>query len=504
MKTKVLIPFFLLMLATVYAQAQEIKMKMATDIPESIIMPDKVESRIGTLEFFDGFPTAETAKKALDYLDFQRCVDVFLDEMRAGSMVAIREGFRELGAVKSNQVVIFENLMDSKSLYLTGNSETVYALAFLDLKNDGPIVIESPPNVLGFMDDMWMRYIGDIGNAGPDRGEGGKYVILPPGFEGEEPEGYHVYRSKTYSVWLGARGFLVNGDPAPAVNSIKQTLKIYPLSSAANPPEVEYISATGKIHNTIHSNDYHFYEEINSLIQEEHEDAIDVVDKGRLALIGIEKGKEFSPDRRMRELMNEAAIVGATIARALSFASVDDQFYLYPKDDKTWFSAFALGHHEFLSSDWLHRDARSIFMYNAIGITPAMTVKMVGIGSQYAAAARDSQGNYLDGNKTYKLTLPPNIPAQDFWSIVLYDPQTRSMLQTDAQYPSLNNLIGTPETNPNGSVDVYFGPEAPAGKENNWIQTVPGKAFWLIFRLYGPLEPWFDQTWRPGKIRIVN
>jgi hypothetical protein len=146
------------------------RMKMATEIPDFITMPDKIETRIGTLELFDGFPSDETVQKAYDFLAFQQGVDVFLDEMRAASMVALRNGHRELRINKANQVATFEDLMDSKALWLTANSETVYASTFLDLKGNGPMVIESPPNVLGILDDMWMRYVGDIGNAGPDKG----------------------------------------------------------------------------------------------------------------------------------------------------------------------------------------------------------------------------------------------------------------------------------------------------------------------------------------------
>ena len=480
------------------------RMKMTSDIPESIIIPDKVETRIGTLEFFDGFPKDKTVQKVLDYVDFQRAVDVFMDEMSAASVYAIRHGIRQLGVEECNQIALFENLMDSKALWLTANTETVYASNFLDLQKNGPTVIESPPNVLGILDDMWMRYIGDIGNAGPDGGQGGKFLILPSDYDGEIPDGYHVFRSRTYGVWFIIRGFLVEGDPKPAVESFKSKLKIYPLAQVDNPPAMEFINASGLSHNTIHANDYHFFEELNELIQEEHTDAIDEYQRGRLALLGIIKGKDFNPDDRLRGILNEAAYTGAAMARCLSWSSTDDMVYFYD-DDKTWFSAFVIGNHEFMSKEgWLHRDARSMFMYNAIGITPAMAMAMPGIGSQYAAAAKDANGNWLDGGKTYKLTLPPNIPAKDFWSIVLYDSQTRSMLQTDQQFPSLNNQTGNPQFNEDGSVDIFFGPSAPDGKENNWIQTASGKGFWLILRLYGPLEPWFDKSWKPGKVELIE
>lgn len=476
------------------------KYKMTTEVPEAITLPESFDSSIGTLEFFDGFPSKATVAKAYDFLDLQRGVNVFLDEMRAVSSLALREGLRALGVTQSNQVAVFETLMDSKALWLTANSETVYASTFLNLKTDGPTVIESPPMVLGILDDMWMRYIGDTGNAGPDRGQGGKYLVLPPDYDGDVPDGYHVYQSRTYGVWFIVRGFLVEGDPGPAVNNFEQGLRIYPLEKADKPPEMEFINVSGVPNSTIHSNDYHFFEELNAVIQAEHDDALSREARGRLALLGITKGQPFEPDQRLHKILSEAAVLGAAITRSMSWASRDDMVYFYPDDDRTWFSAFAVGSHVFQVDNWLHHDARSMFHYNATGITPAMAVAMPGIGSQYAAAACDSEGNWLDGSHTYKLTLPPDPPAKDFWSVVVYDSQTRSMLQTDQQFPSANNQPGGAEQNADGSTDVYFGSEAPAGKEKNWVQTVPGKGFWIILRLYAPLEPWFDKTWRPGAI----
>ena len=196
------------------------KMKMTTDIPPQIETPDSVETSIGTLKFFDGFPDDATVAKVYDNLDFQRGVQSFLTGMPGVSLVGMRTGFQKLGVTNGN-IFIFENLLDSKSLFLTGNVDSVYFSTWLDLKA-GPLVIETPPKVLAFLDDFWFQYITDIGNAGPDKGRGGKYLLLPPGYEGEVPEGYYVARSRTFGVWLMGRGFKVKGDLKPGVESIRK------------------------------------------------------------------------------------------------------------------------------------------------------------------------------------------------------------------------------------------------------------------------------------------
>ncbi len=175
--------------------------------------------------------------------------------------------------------------------------------------------------------------------------------------------------------------------------------------------------------------------------------------------------------------------------------------------DRQWYWGFVGGSHEWLRDEGrggIHLDARITFFYGAIAVIPAMVLKMIGKGSQYAFCSRDKDGQYLDGGKTYKLTIPPNVPAKDFWSIVLYDPQTRAMLQTDQRYPALNSVRSGLKVNDDGSVDLYFGPEPPEGKEANWIQTVPGKGWFAVLRIYGPLEPWFDRTWQPGDFESLD
>jgi hypothetical protein len=482
------------------AQDAPPKMKMTTDIPPDVTTPSKVDTRLGELKFFDGYPDKETVQTVYDNLDFQRGVEVFLNTMPGASLYAMREGLHSVG-VNNHTVLLFETLMDSKSLFLTPNTETVYMIGWLDLK-DGPLVVETPPNTLGFLNDFWFRYIIDMGNAGPDKGKGGRFLVLPPGYKGEIPPGYFVAHSSTYGVWLGSRGFLINGDPKPAVESFKKYLRIYPLSQAANPPETKFVNASGMAFNTIHANNEKFYEEVNEIVQEEPTEAQDPELLGQLMAIGIAKGKPFAPDARMKKILTDAAAVGNATARAIDFSSRDQNVYFYP--GKAWWSPGTEGSYLWLRDGARSLDTRTMMFYVATGVTPAMFGKMVGVGSQYALANVDADKNYLDGSKTYKLTLPPKIPAKNFWSIVLYDPQTRSELQTDSRFPSNGSQNPDVKKNSDGSYDVYFGPKAPEGKEGNWIQTVPHKGFFLILRLYGPLPSWFDKTWQPGEIEVLK
>jgi hypothetical protein len=482
------------------AQAAD-KPKMATEMPAGITAPAEVKTRLGTLRTKDGFPDKATLEKVFDNLDFQRGVQAMLVAMPGASLVGMRRGLREQGP-DNQTLVMFDDLMDSKTLFLTANTTTIYNFAWLNTKK-GPLVIEMPPKVLGCIDNFWFRWVGDVGVTGADKGKGGKYLLLPPGYKGSVPEGYFVLRSPTYNQWLFFRGFIEDGKTAPAVASIKKNLRIYQLSEAANPPAMNFVNGSGKYFNTVGSTDFSFYEDVNELVQEEPVEASDPETLGLLATIGIEKGKPFKPDARMKKILTEAAEVGDITARALAYKSRLPEAYFYK--NSAWNSPFIGGSYQFLKQKGVRNlDARTYFHFYATGITPAMAMKMVGKGSAYAAGFVDAKGDPLDGGKTYKVHLPPKIPAKRFWSFTLYDNQSRSMLQTDQQFPGVSSLTKGMVVNPDSSVDVYFGPKAPAGMENNWIQTGPGEGWSTIFRLYGPLEPWFDKSWRPGEIALVK
>lgn len=475
--------------------------KYASDAPARIATPDVVETRIGTLHFKDGAPDAATVEKAYDQLDFGRGVDAFLKGMSATSVQALCEGFEKAGIKLNQGIGITEDLMDARSLFLTANTTTVYVVLCIDV-GEGPMVVRVPPRVLGPVDDADFRWVTDVGLTGPDRGAGGDYLFVPPGYKGTLPAtGYHVAKPRTNRMLLFYRAFVEKGDIAAAVAGVKAKAAIFPLSEAARPTATRFVNISGVKFNTISANDFSFYDELSAVVQNEPADWVDPDTVGLYASIGIRKGQRFAPDARMKKILTDAVAVGNAIARTNLFASRDPQTRIY--DNRQWFTPFVGGSYQFLNGAERLLDARMMFFYYATGITPAMTESKPGTGSAYAITMRDGTGSYLNGSRTYKVTLPGPIPAKNFWSFTVYDNQTRSLLATDQKLAGLDSTLPGIDRNQDGGVTVWFGPEAPVGHEKNWVQTWPGKGYNAAFRLYGPLTPWFDRSWRPGDLELL-
>ena len=511
-------------------------------LPQEITTPDKIETRIGTLEFSDGVPSAETAGKVYDTLDFTRALNAYNNSFRGASALGLVKGFQSIGA-GSGDIIIFEELMDSHSLFLTGNADTVYYLGWVDLSH-GPMVIEQPTDGLGAINDMWFSWVIDVGKPGPDRGLGGKYLIVGPEYDGLLPEdGYFVGHSQTNKILYAMRAFIKDGDdPKPAVDNIKQNLKIYPyvpgsfgtpiaealkggIKLAGEPkiPEMKFINGSGVAFNTIPPSDYGFFEWINENIQNEPATSYDIELAGQLAAIGIAHGKEFKPDERMKKILSDAAAVGQGVGRALQWQFADahpdwaryegSQWGLMLWEGGALFEtpppAFEDGMFKPLPPTGARTlDSRTAFYYAYTLDSPGMIMQIPGVGSQYLIAFRDANGDVFDGAKTYKVTLPKDIPARAFWSFTLYDNQSRSMLQTPQKYPragSQSYPSPAAEASADGSTTVYFSPKQPQGvARGNWIQTMPGKGWFNILRLYSPLPSYFDKTWRPSEIELVK
>ncbi|MFC7397738.1 DUF1254 domain-containing protein [Chelatococcus sp. GCM10030263] len=515
--------------------------QVSQEAVRSLGAPDAAQTRIGTLEFKDGAPTAETARKVYDTLDFTRALNVYNNSFRGASALAIAKGVEEIGA-KPGDVVIFSELMDSNSLFLTANADTVYYFTGLDLSK-GPMVIEQPSGATGTINDMWFSWIIDIGKPGPDRGLGGKYLIVGPDYKGPLPEGgYFIARSKTNFALYASRANLVDNDPKPAVENIKRNMKVYPYQPGAfgssiaqaldgtvriagepKVPETKFIEASGRSFNTIPPSDFGFFELINENVQNQPATSYDVELAGQLAAIGIVHGKPFKPDDRMKKILSEAAAVGQATGRALNwrFAMKHPEWAYYEGShwgNMLWEGgaffetpppAFEGGIFKPLPPTGARTlDSRTAFYYGYTLDSPGMIMRIPGVGSQYLMGFLDSDGKPFDGAKTYKVTLPKDVPAAAFWSFTLYDNQTRSMLQTPQKYPRAGSQ-GYPspaaEAASDGTTTVYFGPNQPKGvARGNWIQTDPKKGWFTILRLYSPLPSFFDKSWRPSEIALVQ
>jgi hypothetical protein len=474
--------------------------KYSPNVPAKITTPDKVDTRIGTLRFKDGAPDPATVQLAYDQIDFNRGIDAFLKGMSATSVYAICRGLDESG-VKSNQGIgLTEQLLDARSLFLTPNTTTIYVLQCANL-NDGPVVVRVPPRALGPVDDADFRWVVDVGLTGPDKGAGGDYLFVPPGYKGTLPEsGYNVAKPLTNRLIIFYRVFVENGDLAAAAAGVKAKAAIFPLSQAAKAPATTFVNLSGVKFNTISANDFSFYEELNAVVQNEPADWVDPDTVGLYAAIGIRKGQPFAPDARMKKTLTEAVAVGNAVARSNAWASRDQRTKVFK--DRQWTTPFVGGSYLFLSGAERLLDAETMFFYLATGITPAMSEAKPGTGSAYAFAFRDGAGHYLDGGLAYSVTLPGPIPAKNFWAFTAYDNQTRSLLPTDQKSAGLDSNLAGLKKNADGGATVWFGPKAPAGHEANWVQTMPGRGYNVLLRLYGPLEPWFNQTWQPGDFEL--
>lgn len=509
----------------------------------ALTTPDEVAVGGRKVEFDDGMPTREGADLAYAAMDSAAAFDAFVQGLPPVSLWAIHKGFVGAG-IHDGDVVLTSRLLDSRSLFLTANCDTVYFIAFLDL-SDGPVLVDVPPDVLGAADDMWWRWITDFGVPGPDRGAGGRYLFTGPGYEGTLPEGgVFVARSRTNRVVLFGRAFLENNDPEPAVARIKAGLKITPYTPGSLGTSIasfldgksplgrpakwgtpRFVEGTGLAVNTCPPSDPDaFYRLLDEAVQAEPASALDPEVAAPIAAIGIVKDRPFSPDQRMAAILAEAGAAANACVRAVAMRPRPAEgFHFYPDTDSNWTSPLFAGGHSFQTPPPLVTEegiqpfpdpgakktlARASFFYLATVITPAMCMNLPGIGSQYLGVTMDSDQQTLHGWSTYRLRLPAGIPAGKFWSLTAYDNQTRSMVVTDQRFPRAGSqAYPTPAAVPDadGSTTLWFGPvrpdKVPAG---NWIQTDPQRAWFAILRFYNPLPAFFDKSWRPGEIELVD
>jgi len=466
---------------------------------EHAFEPSAQEYLASRVKLESGQPAVDQIQELYDEMDFQRAVQAYIWAIPFVSFAAFERGWKEDFGESMSRRVVFETSATQELKVYTANNTTIYTAGFFDLKKDGPIVLDVPPVTLGGINNHWQYPLQDIGPFGPDKGEGGKYLILPPNYEGDVPAGYHVVQADTYKVLYLLRGVPKGADTSFAIATIRN-IQTYPLSQAANPPKTEYFNVSGKVASTIFPTDETYFDVLAKEIQYEIVRPQDKAILGMLAPMGIEHGKAFSPDARVKGILKRAAKVGDAMSRVIAYNSRNVN--RVHQEGNHWERIFLTESPTFETDNYLDVDARVTCLHQAFFTANAQVFKIVGKGSQYLATYKDSRGEWLDGNHNYRLHLNANMPAKNFWSVMVYDTEDRSMIVNGLrsgidQYTDL-------DMNVDGSVDLYFGPLAPKGHEKNWIKTNKDEGFFLYFRAYGPTEAFFDKTWKLNDVEKVK
>jgi len=463
---------------------------------------------LANLPLKDGFLAPEGSAALMDELLFQRAVQTYLWSLPALNMYGMKEGSEKIFGKGYNVLPIFKDRLNAKTLITTPNSDVIYALGYLDLKKDGMVVIEVPPGLQGILDDFWQRPIcserkidgriwcGDVGLPGPDKGKGGKYLIIPPDYHGDVPREFFAYRSRTYGVFVFWRGFFKNPRQLGEPVAVMEKTRIYPLGNKKEARPMEFPNASVVPANMLYPTDGSAFDMLARFIEHEYVDPNDFEMRGMAASLGIIKGKPFKPDEKMKKMLDLAAATASRIGHTLPYEG--PRYY----KDRQWLDPFPGGSADFADKTFNQTDMRTAFFTYAYSTSPGMAANLENVGAKYPNAFRDADGDFLHGARSYKLNLPKNIPAKLFWSVTVYDPETGSGLDNGQPFPSLN-AMDKPAKNADGSTDIYFGPDSP-GDGKNWLRTVPDKGFFVILRLYGPAKPFFAKKWKPGDIEKLN
>ena len=455
---------------------------------------ETMNTRIGELQFKSGYPTEKTVQKLYDELDFQRAVQAYLWALPMASYGAMADELIRLGC-GSSAVTVADKSAEQQHLALTANQDTVYMTGVLDLRN-GPMVMELPPGLLGTMNNIWQQPLCDLGGPfSPEQNRGGRFLILPPGYDGPMPVfHYHTVKADTNIVVFYLRAIPKTRDDFPKLIELIHTYKQYKLSEAKEPPKMEFVHLSGKECDMLTNEGFAYFKSLARYINENPPRSQDMAMLGMLETLGIAHGRPFKPDQRLRAILTQAAEVGRAMAKTLAWQAriPKDVLYAYPGKRK-WKHIF-FGDPTFHTPDYMAIDQRSKYAFEAIGTAKSMVVAVPGQGSQYIGLYMDASGEWLSGEHTYKIHFPKDVPANMFWSLSGYDNETRSLIQNDLGRPLVGSVHGS-KANKDGSFDLYFGPKLPENvPEKNWVQTKPGKGWFAYIRLYGPEKAYFDKT----------
>lgn len=474
---------------------------------------------LADLPFHENRPTRETAQALRDELLFQRATQAYLWALPLINTLGMKNGSEMVFGAGYNVLPIWKKRIDAKTLITTPNSDVIYAMGYVDLGKDGPLVFEAPPNLQGILSDFWQnpipvdggRFFGDIGLSGPDGGKGGKFLLLPPGYKGEVPAEHYVYRSGTNNVFIFLRLFYEDPKNLTSAVTLLEQSKVYPLHGEAKAKPMVFPDASGVPANMLPRSDGGVFDDLKRLVDSEGANIADPDGLGNLAAIGIIKGQPFNLDKHSRKILDLAARTGYKMSRVIGFQETvgGRSFKIYP--DRRWINPMADAtpdkpHGAFEGFNWKrtaggYRDHEMRIWYftNYYSVSPGMISQTPGKGAKYMIAFTGSKGFPLSGSSSYRLNLPANIPAAYFWSVTLYEAENGSGLNNGQPFPSLGSR-DKPMQNSDGSTDIFLGPKVAEGTGKNWLATVPGKGYFVVLRLYGPTEAAINKHWKPGDI----
>ncbi|CAN5473372.1 DUF1254 domain-containing protein [soil metagenome] len=456
--------------------------------------PEKTEPLRG------GYPLPDTVDLGYQALDLNRAVQAYRYFYRSVSGAAIFDGTAAAGA-RPNQVFGYLDT-HPRHVGFTLNSDTPYGAVPLDL-HDGPMVIEVPEGAfVGAVIDIHQRWILDFGLPGPDAGAGGKHLLLPPGFDGEVPQGYHVGTAEAFRVLAAVRSIPQDGDVEAALKLVT-TVRVYPLDPPDNWAEPAWIDMTATAQDTTPlaiETGLDFWKALHRIVEDEPVLEDSRSQFGELAALGIAKDQPFEPDARMTRILELAAQTANMQMRVEAFADRTPARLVWPERQWEW-AALQSENATFDTPEYRDTYALDKWFFQAIATSPAMFRRDAGAGSLYWLGLADRTGAYLDGGNSYTLTVPLPVPATLFWSVTVYDATTRSQVQTDQSRAALRSLFELTDLI-GDSVVLHFGPEPPEAGVDRWIQTNPGSGWFAYFRIYGPDTPAFDRSWKPGDFEL--
>ena len=457
-----------------------------------------VPTRIGTLEFENGFPSDATVEKLYEEMDFQRAVQVYLWGLPMVEMAEWQKAQTDIFDAGVNDFVTYQDFKQKLGI-LTANATTPYMMAFPNLKETGPMVFEIPkgPTAGGLL-DFWQRPFCDLGQTGPDKGAGAKYLILGPGHPKMEPEGYIVVRSPHWNIFLGHR--VLHPDPATS-KQIMESHKLYPYSELSAPEPTRFISSKGIDWEAFQPRGISYFARLANILEVEPVEPRDYMMMAMLRPLGIQPGAKFSPNERQSKIFSQAAVVGEAMARANSYAKRFEGAKVW--EGKQWEKALFISDTDQDLETHTQLDERASWFYEAIGVTDGMMGKIVGAGQVYLECQKDADGQWLDGGKYYSITIPANAPVKQFWSLTVYDNDDRCLIDT-GDLPDKSSRMDL-DLSSDGSVTLFFGPTRREGQNpSNWIKTVQGEGWFTYFRFYAPTEPYFDGSWQLPDISKIE